>query len=110
MTSLVLMSSKSSPGPRRKLLTAGPTPSHSSTTACHTVRRPRVVAVVLVWLVGMDGNDHDPEDRLLVATHQRMLERRSAPLIVAEGDRMPADVPSVSPELLSEPGTGQPPE
>jgi hypothetical protein len=29
-----------------------------------------------VWLVGMDGNEHDPEDTSLVATQQRMLERR----------------------------------
>lgn len=63
----------------------------------------------LVWLVGMDGNDHDPQNPLAVATQQRMLQRRSAPLSVPEADRMPRGVPTVPPELLSELNAGQPP-
>lgn len=63
----------------------------------------------LVWLVGMDGNDQDPENPLVVAAQQRMLKRRSAPLVVPEADKMPADVPTVSPELISRLDTAQPP-
>lgn len=50
----------------------------------------------LVWLIGMDGNDHFPRDALLVAT-----QHRSAPSVTPEVDRMPPDVPSVPPELIS---------
>ena len=42
----------------------------------------------LVWLVGMDGND-TPVNPSEAATQQRMLARRSAPLRIPEGDRMP---------------------
>jgi hypothetical protein len=49
----------------------------------------------LVWLVGMDGNDHNPENPVVVATQHRMLNRRIAPVVVPEDDRMPMDVPSV---------------
>jgi hypothetical protein len=63
----------------------------------------------LVWLVGMDGNDHDPENPLVVATQQRMLNRRGAPLAVPEADTMPPDAPSLSPELISRLNTAQPP-
>lgn len=63
----------------------------------------------VVRLVGRDGNDHDPEDRVLVETQQQMLKRRSAALVVPEADQMPAGVPSVSPGLMSEFGAGQPP-
>ena len=63
----------------------------------------------LVWLVGMDGNDHDPENPVVVVTQQRMLKRRGAPLVVPEHDRMPTDVPSVSPQLISRLDTAQPP-
>jgi hypothetical protein len=55
----------------------------------------------LVWLIGMDGNDHVPRDALLIATQHRMLELRSAPSVIPEVDRMPPDVPSVPPELIS---------
>lgn len=64
----------------------------------------------LVWLIGMDGNDHVPEDALLVATQQRMLKRRSAPSMISEVDRMPPGVPSVSPELISRLNAAQPPQ
>lgn len=64
----------------------------------------------LVWLVGMDGNDHDPEDPVLVATQERMLQRRQTPLVVPDGDRMPDGVSTVSAALLSELDTGQPPQ
>ncbi len=63
----------------------------------------------LVWLLGMDGNDDAAEDPVLAATQGRMLQRRSAPLVVPEGDRMPSGVPSLSPDVLSELDTGQPP-
>jgi hypothetical protein len=62
----------------------------------------------LVWLIGMDGNDH-PEDAFAVATQQRMLKRRSGPLVVSEADRMPPDVPSVPTELISTLNAAQPP-
>jgi hypothetical protein len=63
----------------------------------------------LVWLVGMDGNDCDPEDPYTVETQQRMLERRSAPLAVSEPDWMPSGVLSVSPELIARLNAAQPP-
>lgn len=62
----------------------------------------------LVWLVGMDGNDHHPEDASVVATQQRMLKRRSEPLVIPAADRMPPDVPSVSPELITRLNIAQP--
>ncbi len=45
----------------------------------------------LVWLVGMDGNDwtDEPHDRLV---QERMLARRTAPVVVPEADRMPVEV------------------
>lgn len=46
----------------------------------------------LVWLVGQDGNDNVEEDPRGAATQQRMLARRTTPLVVPEADRMP-DVP-----------------
>jgi hypothetical protein len=64
----------------------------------------------LVWLIGMDGNDHVPEDDLLVATQHRMLQRRSSPSAISEVDRMPADVPSVPPELISRLNAAQRPQ
>jgi hypothetical protein len=64
----------------------------------------------LVWLVGMDGNEDDPENALVVAIQQRMLKRRRAPLIIPVADRMPPDVPSVSPELVSRLNAAQPPQ
>ena len=64
----------------------------------------------LVWLVGRDGNDQQPLDHLLGETQQRMLKRRSAPLVVPEVDKMPARVPSVSLQLKSEFDAGQPPQ
>ena len=64
----------------------------------------------LVWLVGMDGNDHDPQNAFVVATQERMLRRRQAPLVVPPADRMPPDVPSVSPELMARLDTAQPPQ
>ena len=63
----------------------------------------------LVWLIGMDGNDYDPENARVVATQQRMLRRRGTPLVIPEGDRMPPDVLSVSPELILRLNTAQPP-
>ena len=64
----------------------------------------------LVWLLGMDGNDHDPENAFVVAAQQRMLKRRGAPLVLPGSDKMPPDVSSVSPELISRLDTAQPPE
>lgn len=64
----------------------------------------------LVWLVGMDGNDQVSEDPASVATQQRMLERRAAPLVVPAGDRMPIGVAPVSPALLAELDAGQQPQ
>jgi hypothetical protein len=64
----------------------------------------------LVWLVGMDGNDHDPEDTVIVATQQRMLKRRSEPLVIPAADRMPPDVPSVSSDLFARLDIAQPPQ
>ena len=55
----------------------------------------------LVWLIGTDGNDHDPEDPCLVETQQRMLRRRDMPINVPVADRMPADVPPVSPGIVA---------
>ncbi len=55
----------------------------------------------LVRVVGEDGNDQDPDSPLLAAKPQRMLRRRSAPLMVPEIDRMPSGVPAISPELLA---------
>jgi hypothetical protein len=64
----------------------------------------------LVWLIGMDGNDHVPEDALLLATQHRMLKRRSAPSVISEVDRMPPDVLSVPPELISRVNAAQRPQ
>jgi hypothetical protein len=58
----------------------------------------------------MDGNDHDPEDTVIVATQQRMLKRRSEPLVIPAADRMPPDVPSVSSDLFARLDIAQPPQ
>ena len=55
----------------------------------------------LVWLVGMDGNDYDPDNPHVATTQQRMLQRRIAPIQVPEADRMPAEVPSASREIVA---------
>jgi hypothetical protein len=55
----------------------------------------------LVWLVGMDGNQHDPDDPYTVATQERMLQRRHTPIRVPDTDAMLLGVPSASPELLA---------
>jgi hypothetical protein len=62
----------------------------------------------LVWLIGMDGNEHDPANARVVATQQRMVKRRSAPVAIPEADRMPMDVSSISPELIARLNTMQP--
>ncbi len=46
----------------------------------------------LVWLVGMDGNDYATDD-WEVQSQQRMIARRTAPIVVPPRDRMPGDVP-----------------
>jgi hypothetical protein len=63
----------------------------------------------LVWLVGMDGNDHEPEDAAVVGTQERMLKRRSAPVGIPVADRMPPDVLSVAPEIFDKLDAAQPP-
>ena len=45
----------------------------------------------LVWLVGMDGNDYATDD-WGVQSQQRMIARRTAPIVVPPRDRMPGDV------------------
>lgn len=63
----------------------------------------------LVWLVGMDGNDHDPDGAGVVGAQERMLKRRSAPVAIPVGDRMPPDVLSISPEMFARLDTARPP-
>ena len=48
----------------------------------------------LVWLVGIDGNDNttEPLHAEEAEVQRRMLVRRSAPVILGPGDRMPAGV------------------
>lgn len=44
----------------------------------------------LVWLVGMDGNDH-PSGRRESEVQRRMLARRKDPVVVPAADRIPPD-------------------
>lgn len=46
----------------------------------------------LVWLLGMDGNDHS-KSHLDNDKQQRMLTRRREPISVPPADRMPSSVP-----------------
>lgn len=46
----------------------------------------------LVWLIGMDGNDH-PTDPAEEDAQQRMLTRRRSPVDVPPADRMPRGLP-----------------
>ena len=46
----------------------------------------------LVWLVGMDGNDRGAGNALVAATQQRMVARRTAPVVVPPADKMPHGV------------------
>lgn len=107
-TSRALTTCRSSTGTRSSPVTGGPTPSSSHTTTAHgKSQHPGSVAPCVAGR--LDGNDHDPENSLTVATPQRMLSRRDARLSVPDADRMPSGVLSVSSQLLYELDTRQPP-
>lgn len=63
----------------------------------------------LIWLVGGDGNDNTEDDLPRRMVQQRMLNRRAAPTLVADPDKMPEEILTIPPDKFAEWDKLQPP-